>query len=56
MKCWRQGDIILKQVDDIEVTKEKKDGILAEGEATGHAHRIAQQNAATLYYTPCTEF
>lgn len=39
---WRQGDIFMAAVDKIPEQAEKLDhGVLAEGEITGHAHRIA---------------
>lgn len=38
---YQQGDVLIRLVDAIpEGLTERKDGILAEGEATGHAHRI----------------
>lgn len=42
MKIYRQGDIKIKAVEDAD-TKDltlKKDLVLAEGEMTGHSHRI----------------
>ena len=50
MKVYRQGDVIIKE-RKVEELEEKHDGVLAEGEVTGHAHRIAQKNNARLYYT-----
>lgn len=47
---WRQGDIFMAAVSDIPAQAEKRvDGILAEGEITGHAHRIADFRRAELY-------
>lgn len=40
MKSYRQGDVLLVEVADEPKGKTKKDGVLAEGEATGHHHRI----------------
>lgn len=46
--CVRQGDVLLVRVDSIpaDVVAVKLDGdvILAWGEVTGHAHRLAPQN------------
>lgn len=39
-KMYRQGDILIVRVDTVEEGQTKKDGILAEGEATGHHHKI----------------
>lgn len=45
MKALRQGDVLLVQVSGIPVGANHADGkgdiILAHGEVTGHAHRIA---------------
>ena len=35
-----QGDIIFVKVDSIPKGKEKKDGIIAEGEISGHFHKL----------------
>ncbi|MFH1024526.1 MAG: hypothetical protein V1809_14190 [Planctomycetota bacterium] len=49
MKAYRQGDVIL-----IRVTKRPEDAkrlkhlVLAEGEVTGHSHRVAGDGAALL--------
>ena len=44
MDMWRQGDVIIrplmKQVED--KMDEKKDLVLAEGEVSGHRHRITK--------------
>jgi len=50
MKQYRQGDILLEAVADIPPTaRSRKAGggriILAEGEATGHAHTVASAEA-----------
>lgn len=38
---YQQGDVLIRQVDFIpEDLEAREDGILAEGEATGHAHRV----------------
>lgn len=46
---WRHGDVFIASVDTIPVDGVKKSHcILAEGEATGHSHRIAESGAAEL--------
>lgn len=42
MKIYRQGDIKIKSIQqaDISNLKRKDDLVLAEGEMTGHSHRI----------------
>ena len=43
---YQQGDVLMREVDSIpEGLEVKEDGILAEGEATGHAHRILGEGA-----------
>jgi len=44
MKAIRQGDVILLPVQQVDGQK-KLDLILAEGEVTGHKHRISQGQA-----------
>lgn len=47
----RQGDVLMIRRDDIDISSLRKDGklesknncVLAEGEATGHAHRLQVQ-------------
>ncbi len=47
---WRQGDIFMAVVDRIPEQAERlTHGVLAEGEITGHAHRIADPRLAELY-------
>lgn len=45
MRILRQGDVLLVQVESMPATKAERpelgDIVLAHGEATGHAHRIA---------------
>jgi hypothetical protein len=41
---WRQGDIYFVKLDgarDLAQAKAVKDGIIARGETTGHAHRLS---------------
>jgi hypothetical protein len=54
-KMYRQGDVLIVAVDSIpsdakEVPRSKRGIVLAEGEVTGHAHRIPSRHA-TLYRT-----
>jgi hypothetical protein len=47
---WRQGDLLIAQVDAIPAEASLLDHlVLAEGEATGHQHKIAERNMARLY-------
>lgn len=54
MKKYQQGDVLLKEINSYGINfneknyNEKKDLILAEGEATGHNHRIVS-GLAMLY-------
>jgi hypothetical protein len=55
MKMYRQGDVLIVSVlsipDDAQPLKRTKRGVvLAEGEVTGHAHRIPSRSAS-LYRT-----
>ena len=45
MNIYRHGDVIIRQVDEIKGTK-RDNLVLAEGEVTGHAHRIIGGEAA----------
>lgn len=54
-KMYRQGDVLLVAVDSIprdvtELPRTERGLVLAEGEATGHAHRIPSRSAK-LYRT-----
>ncbi len=47
---WRQGDVLIQAIDEIpDGAVEKPDRILAEGEATGHMHRVADPATADLF-------
>jgi hypothetical protein len=47
---WRQGDIYIASVRQIPETAEPRPHcVLAEGEVTGHSHRVAEPTAARLY-------
>lgn len=43
-----QGDVVLFPTSERAVGKEKPGGVLAEGEVTGHAHRVNTQRAVVL--------
>lgn len=55
---FRQGDVILKRIDDIppDVKEYKRDernrALLALGEVTGHAHAISSDKAKVFGYSP----
>lgn len=49
MKIYRQGDVVIKP-SEIPVAKKDKSKTLAEGEVTGHAHRISK-GRADIYKT-----
>jgi len=47
---WRQGDVLIQAIAEIpDGVSAKSDLILAEGEATGHMHRIADGKTAELF-------
>jgi hypothetical protein len=47
---YRHGDVLVEQVNTIPTTAVKRPHlVLAEGEMTGHAHRIAEPRSAELY-------
>lgn len=48
---YRQGDVLIERVDTIPagvttLPRDKRGVILADGEVTGHAHRIAHRSAS----------
>ena len=45
----QQGDVILEKVNDVEGVKIKHNGVLMEGEVTGHAHRIVDIAGVEFY-------
>lgn len=58
-KNFRHGDVVIKQIDSIpkeaiDITPEKGDLILAEGEATGHAHRFPEGAGKLFKYNEKT--
>lgn len=46
---YQQGDVIIEKVDSVEGQKIDPNGVLAEGGATGHAHRIADLTGLDFY-------
>lgn len=47
---WRHGDVFIAAVSKIPPNSKKLPNcVLAEGELTGHAHRINERNVAELY-------
>lgn len=51
MKQYRQGDVLLVACEPPDIKKENKrqeEVVLAEGEATGHAHRLRARAAALM--------
>jgi hypothetical protein len=53
MALYRHGDILVAAEDSLPPTaKPLHHLVLAEGELTGHSHRVAERGAAVLYRTP----
>jgi hypothetical protein len=47
---WRQGDVFIETTDSIPPRAERQPHVvLADGELTGHRHRVASPQSATLY-------
>jgi hypothetical protein len=47
---WRQGDVLIAAVDSIPGGAVRRPNcVLAEGELTGHSHRVEQYAAAELF-------
>lgn len=47
---WRHGDVFIERVETIPVGRKKlRLPVLAEGELTGHAHRILEPQAAVFF-------
>lgn len=47
---YRHGDVLIAAADAVPVGAMKRPGcVLAEGEITGHCHRIAEAGAAELF-------
>ena len=46
---WRQGDVLISAVAEVPpLARKREDCVLAEGELTGHSHRVDQPAAAEL--------
>ena len=53
MPLYRHGDLLVEDVDTIpSAARPLQHLVLAEGELTGHSHRIAEADHATLYHMP----
>jgi hypothetical protein len=49
LETYRQGDVFFIKVDSIpDGVKEQEDGVIIEGETTGHAHRVASNVMGAL--------
>jgi hypothetical protein len=47
---WRQGDVFIFPVDRFpEGARRSHNGVLAKGEITGHAHRVAEMGSADVF-------
>src|SRR5262245_11582231 len=47
---WRQGDLFIESAAEIpEGANPRSDGVLLEGELTGHSHRIHDLESALIY-------
>jgi hypothetical protein len=54
---WRQGDVFIARVPAIPTDAHPRPhGVLAEGEVTGHSHRVQEAGVARLYATPASLF
>jgi hypothetical protein len=50
MPLYRHGDVLVEVVDAVPANARRLHHlVLAEGELTGHSHRIAERDAAVLY-------
>lgn len=47
---WRQGDVLIAAAGEVPLGATKRTNcVLAEGELTGHSHRVDQPGVAELY-------
>ena len=48
---WRQGDVLIETITEIPSEAQRRTGppILVTGEATGHAHRVEDADAAEIW-------
>jgi hypothetical protein len=52
MALYRHGDLLVSRVDDLPPNARRLHHlVLAQGELTGHSHRIAERDAAVLFET-----
>ena len=49
MRTYRHGDVDIKETKKVAGLKKGKDNILAEGEVTGHHHRLLSKEILTYY-------
>ena len=50
MKIYRHGDVLIAPVEEVPAEARPRDGlILAQGEVTGHAHRVETDARAELF-------
>lgn len=49
MKCYRQGDVLLRKIPAMPKNLTKKDNVLAYGEITNHHHRFAPTAQVTVF-------
>lgn len=50
MPLYRHGDLLVETVPEVpEGARRLQHLVLAEGELTGHSHRVAEREAATLF-------
>ena len=47
-KMWRQGDVLLRQIQTFPKGLKEKDKILAHGEVTFHTHRFEDEHTKVL--------
>ncbi len=47
---WRHGDVLIASTDEVPAEARKQGGsVLAQGEITGHSHRIKEAGAAEIW-------
>jgi len=55
MKLYQQGDVLMFAVESIDESKKLNHLVLAEGEATGHMHKVTN-GLAELFETGSTKY
>jgi hypothetical protein len=50
-QIFRQGDVLIRRIKamPVQIGKQRKSGILAEGEVTGHTHKLDNLTTAELW-------